>query len=143
MDVQAAVARQPQDLARQQQPVSDHHEDLGCPGLERDASGGTPERRGLRERQAAGERSRLHRSERELAAPALGPVRLGEHPDDLVVGAQRLQHRQRELRRAGKGDAQLQYARRAPPLLAGAPAARSLRSLSSFLRMRSRFISER
>ena len=143
MDVQAAMTRQPQNLRRQQQPVRDHHQNLRCPGLERGTRGGRLECRRLGERQPAGECGRLDRPEDELAAPALGPVRLGEHADDLVVGAQRLEHGQRELRRAGKGDAQRQYARRAPPLLAGACAARSLRSLSSFLRMRSRFISER
>ncbi len=85
----------------------------------------------------------FYRAFLQVAAAPLGAVGLREHADDLVPGAQRLERRQRETRRAGKCDAHGQYVRRARPALAGAAAARSLRSLSSRLRMRSRFISDR
>ena len=83
------------------------------------------------------------RAESEFAAATLGPIRLREYADDLVARAQRRQRRQRKRRRACKRYAQRQYARRAPSVLAGLRELRSLRSLSSFLRMRSRFRSER
>jgi len=85
----------------------------------------------------------LHRARREPAAAAARAVRLSEDADDLMMGAQRRKCRQRELGRARKGDAQRQYARRAPAVAATVREARSLRSLSSFLRIRSRLRSER
>ena len=143
MDVQAAVARQRQYFTRQQQPVGHDDEHLGRPVLQHGACGFTPQRLRLRQGQRTRKRGRLHGARHHFATAPLRAVRLGEDTDDVMLRAQRRERGQRKLRRAGEGDAQFQYARRAPLAPDGACDARSLRSLSSFLRMRSRFRSDR
>ena len=143
VDVQAAVARQRQYFTRQQQPVGDDDEHLGRPALQHGARSFTPQRLRLRQGQRTRERGRLHRARLHFATAPLRTVRRGEDTDDVMLRAQRRERGQRKLRRTGKGDAQLQYARRAPLAPGAACDARSLRSLSSFLRMRSRFRSDR
>ena len=113
------------------------------PALEHPASRLVFESLRLRKREAGGYCRLFYRACRELPATAARPVRPGEDPHDLVVAAQRRKGRQRELGRAREGDAQLQYARRAPALAVTVRAARSLRSFSSFLRIRSRLRSDR
>ena len=98
----------------------------------------------------ARKRGFLHRACRELPAAALRPVRLRQHADDRMSGAhQRLERGHRELRRARECDAQSgdggALSRRWRARAAGRLRATrfSLRSFSSFLRMRSRLRSER
>src|SRR6266480_4569829 len=144
VDVDAPQGRQSEDLAWQDQSIGRDDQNLRLPGEKRCARGGARESVRLRERHARGKRRGLYRAGGEFAAAAPGQVRLRQDPDEAVAGEQRREGGQREFWRAGKGDAQRQYARRALPELAAAPCGRRpLRSFSSFLRIRSRFRSDR
>ncbi len=81
-----------------------------------------------------------------MPAPSARPIRLRQYSDDFVLGPREgVQCRQREFGRAGKRDTQrVQSARAGAGIAVLRPCtARSLRSFSSFLRMRSRFRSDR
>ena len=144
MNVDAPERRQSEDLGWQDQSVGHDDQHLRAPGLERCAPRGAPESLRLRERQLMRLGRDLHRACGKPPAAPPGPVRLRQNPDDAVLSEQRGERGQREFRRAGKGDAQRQYTRRAlPELAAAACETRSLRSFSSFVRMRSRFRSDR
>jgi len=143
VNVQAAQPGEREHLGRHDEPVRDDDQNIGMPALEHAASCRVLESLRLCERKAGGRCGLLYRACRETPATAARPVRLGEDTHDLVAAAQRSERRQRELGRAREGDAQRQYARRAPALADTVRAARSLRSLSSFLRIRSRLRSER
>ncbi len=146
MNVDAPEPWERQHLSRKDEAVGHDDESFRIPGFKRRTGFLARERLGLDDRQAVGERGTLHGTRLDPAAATARPVGLRQHPDDAMPLEQRLEGGQREFRRAGKGDAQRQYARRAPAgpaPVAVAPVARSLRSFSSFLRMRSRLRSDR
>ena len=144
MNVDAPQGRQSEEFAWQDQAIGHDDQNLRLPGEKLGARGGAAESLRLRQRQLRGKRCALHRARGEFLAAPPGSVRLRQDPDDAVLSEQRREGWQREFGRAGKGDAQRQYARRAlPELAAAACETRSLRSFSSFLRMRSRFRSDR
>jgi len=143
MDVEATEWWQPEHLGRHHEPVRGHHQDIGVPACELRPCRLAPKRRRLREWEPAGKRYELHGARRQAPAASARAVRLRQDADDLVMAPQRLESWQREFRCAREGDAQLQYARRAPAVAVAVRDARSLRSLSSRLRIRSRLRSER
>ena len=143
MDVEATRWRERQDLGRHHEAVRGHYQNLGTPARKLRSCHLAPEGGRLSEWDPGGNGRDFHGARSEAPAATARAVRLGQNAYDLVMATQRRESWQREFRRAREGDAQLQYARRALTGVAAARDARSLRSLSSFLRIRSRLRSER
>jgi hypothetical protein len=115
VDVQAAQARQVQHPLRQDQAVGGDHQHVGPRGVQRGAAGFglvrelavQPQAARLGHRRAELEGQLLDRRRRQLHAPAGGTVGLGQHQrHDVARRMDRRQRDRRELRRAGKRDAQ-------------------------------------
>ena len=90
-----------QNLLGQNPAVGRHHDEVGRQldnGLQRRA---VPEFGGLKDRQAVGLGTALHRRGLELHPPVLGFIRLTEHPHHLMSGGhQGLQRGHGKIRRA-------------------------------------------
>src|SRR5204863_254750 len=114
VNVDAPEPWERQHLSRKDEAVGHNDETFRIPGFKRRPGFLARERLGLDDRQAVGERGTLHGTRLDPAAATARPVGLRQHPDDAMPLEQRLEGGQREFRRAGKGDAQRQYARRAP-----------------------------
>ena len=142
MNVDAAESRRIQRRLRKEQAVSGDDHEIGRLLFQSIDCSGIFERRGLLDRHAVAHRALLDRARSDLLAAARRTVRLGVDGNDPVRRAQqRFERRHCELRRAGEDDGQgvLQSAFGAERALPG----RSLRSFSSFLRMRVRLSSDR
>ena len=112
MDVQAAQAREMQDVGGQHQSVGDHDDDIGAPAaqlaqgfLQRLRRAAQPLR--LQHRQAQRKGLGLDRTSRERATAARRTVGLREDTGHLVDRGERAQGRQRERGRAREDDTQL------------------------------------
>lgn len=135
MDVEAAEARQLEHGGRQDEPVGHDNEQIRLPLPQRSSSLRRGERRRLAEWQMLCQRRLLDGARHDESSTPSRAVGLSEDADERVARAcDGVQGGHREFGRTGECDAQGCQAARA---------LRSLRSLSSFLRMRSRFNSER
>ena len=106
MDVQATESRDIQDGTRQDQPVGHNHQDIGPPVNQISPIGLLLQARGLRNRNAPVLSRQFHRARSQLAPAPLGPIRLRQDANDRMVRfEQRLEGRQREIRRPGERNA--------------------------------------
>ena len=131
-----------QHRLRQQQAVGDHdHHDRRTSAARR-STRRLAQRRRLLDRQAVPQRALLDRARCELLAAAGGTIGLRVDGDDPMREAQqRFERRHGELRRAGEDDGQGASFRVRFGAERALPGPRSLRSFSSFLRMRVRLSS--
>ena len=151
VDVEATEARHGEHLGRQQQAVGDDHHDVRREGGDRARGFSALQRRRLQHREPQRERALLHRARREMTPAPARAVGLRERGDDAMARRRNgVERRNGEIRGSGEGDRQAAVRRHGVRQIAGArevsgarPSARSLRSFSSFLRTRWRFISER
>ncbi len=104
MHVPAAVGRNGQHRARQDQAVGDHHHQVRGQCAQRLPGFGAAQRLRLQDRNAAGDGFELDRRSGKAAAATGGPVRLGVDGHDFVVPRGRAQRRHREFGGAGEHD---------------------------------------
>ncbi len=143
MNIQAAAPRQIERRLRQDQTVGDDNQELGLPACKSSSAFRRLQLERLRDLESAGEGDALDRARLRVLAAACRPVGLRQDADDFMALDQRFEWRNGELRSTRERDSQprAQGKRASAPSRGCAP--RSLRSLSSFLRMRCRFSSER